>query len=226
MATFTRESAADYDQRIGRLVPGYGLMHELAPPVLAATLGDDATILVVGAGTGAELVALASQNSRWRLVAVDPSAAMLEVARDRVVRRGLADRVDFHVTDAAQLALDRPHDAAVAILVAHFLPDNGAKQGFYDGIARNLRPGAPLVAVDLGDAVGALAPAYRAWAHGNGMAEDAVDAMFARFAGNFHPVTEQRQAALLHAAGFGPARPFLQVLAYRGFVAHRLDEVG
>lgn len=49
MGKFTQHWAADYDQRIARLVPGYALVHELASCVLAAELdgeSGDVDILV------------------------------------------------------------------------------------------------------------------------------------------------------------------------------------
>ena len=41
-------------------------------------------MLVVGAGTGMELLTLAEQYPHWRLTGVDPSAEMLTLAHERL----------------------------------------------------------------------------------------------------------------------------------------------
>ena len=71
MPTFTGEEAQEYDNSITRLVPGYELLHQLTNAQLSATLTDNAHILVVGAGTGKEIAALANLNSTWQFTAQD-----------------------------------------------------------------------------------------------------------------------------------------------------------
>ena len=65
MPTFNHEEANHYDERILRLVPGYELLHQATAAQLATTLNDDACILVVGAGTGKEIIELAALKPSW-----------------------------------------------------------------------------------------------------------------------------------------------------------------
>ncbi len=220
MGKFTQQSASDYDSRIVRLVPGYGLLHELAACMLAAELApnDEADILIAGLGTGRELQDLATRGPAWRFTAVDPSQAMLDAARSRAEAGGYAGRLSFHPVPMQQFDDGPTHAAALALLVAHFVPDDGGRIAFLQGIARNLRPGAPLLLVDLADPGNVFRDAYRSWAIGQGMSEDAASAMFERFATNFHPIDEARLADLLSEAGFGPPSLFFQALGYRGYL--------
>ncbi|HII05762.1 MAG TPA: methyltransferase domain-containing protein [Methanotrichaceae archaeon] len=69
---------------------------------LGASEGE--TILDVGIGTGHETLALAGSVGEFgRVVGVDISSGMLRVARSRIGKEGLADRIDLLQTDAAHL---------------------------------------------------------------------------------------------------------------------------
>jgi SAM-dependent methyltransferase len=89
---FGGEGAREYDGRIRSMLPGYEALHDTLRPLLRAELGEGrARVLVVGAGTGAEVVGLGEDNPGWRLTGVDPVADMLAIAEGRVRERGLAD---------------------------------------------------------------------------------------------------------------------------------------
>ena len=96
MPTFTGEQATQYDSRITRLVPGYELLHQLTNAQLQATLSDNAHVLVVGAGTGKEVLALAALNPTWQFTAQDTSADMLAIAKQRFDEQGITSRVTIH----------------------------------------------------------------------------------------------------------------------------------
>jgi tRNA (cmo5U34)-methyltransferase len=65
----------------------------MAMLLLAERAGEEARILVLGAGGGLELKALAAAQPDWRFVGVDPSAQMLDLARR--VLGPLEDRVEL-----------------------------------------------------------------------------------------------------------------------------------
>ena len=124
---FSGSGAKSYDARIRRLVPGYSVLQELIAPVLAARIGRGAaSILLSGAGTGAELSELAFQSTQWCFTAVDPAADMLAIAGRRAEMLGCLEQVDFRISTLGEYTPLHRHDAALSVLVAHFLPDNGA----------------------------------------------------------------------------------------------------
>ena len=95
-----------------RWAPIYDLIFDLPfhPGRLAASraaaeaAGKDGAMLVVGVGTGLELELL---PNNVRVTGVDISAAMLEVGRERVARKGLRQVKGLHVMDAGAMEFRR-----------------------------------------------------------------------------------------------------------------------
>ncbi len=110
--------------------------------VLAATLPDDAVVGELGCGS-APLCQLVAPYVR-EAIAIDSSAAMLSAARQRLA--GL-ENVRVEASSLTELSLDdNTLDAAWLVLV---LPYLGEPTGALSEAARVLKPGAPLVIVDL-----------------------------------------------------------------------------
>lgn len=215
---FTSDAAETYDGRIQRLVPGYRSMQDIALAVLNAKLHDTATILICGAGTGAELSLFAEAKGEWRFVAVDPSEAMLEAARRRAEEQGFADRVEFICEQVESASIPSGMDAAVSLLVTHFLADDGTKGAYLQAIANCLKPGGALVLVDHAAPEPLAMTAYQQWALGAGNDPAAVDEIFRRVAKNWHTVTLDRMAELFSESGFGSPSQVFQAFGFRGVV--------
>lgn len=144
---FDREKAASYDERTGRLAPITECLHFLVRLVLAE-LPATARILCVGCGTGAEIMALAAARPRWTFVGVDPSGAMLEVCRERLAGAGVLDRCDLVHGQVRDVPASARFDAALSLLVAHFLglPERRAMLG---DIVDRLERGGCLVTAEI-----------------------------------------------------------------------------
>ena len=90
---FAGDMAANYDARNEPMAPLRDALHLLAGRLLLQDLAETVEILCVGAGTGKEVLHLASLAPGWRLTALDPSADMLAVCKREVEAAGIADRV-------------------------------------------------------------------------------------------------------------------------------------
>lgn len=101
----------------------------------------EAHILVLGAGGGLELAALAEARPHWQFTGVDPSRAMLDLAHQATER--FANRIVLleGTVDVTPLEL---FDGATCLLVLHFL-DWSERLETLRKIRRRLRDGAGIV---------------------------------------------------------------------------------
>lgn len=88
------QAVARYAENPPRMVPGYADLQRMAGLLLAERAPDDAQVLVLGAGGGLELKVFAEAQPEWSFVGVDPSAAMLDLAR--MTLGELAVRAQLH----------------------------------------------------------------------------------------------------------------------------------
>ncbi|WP_462172854.1 class I SAM-dependent methyltransferase [Pseudoalteromonas xiamenensis] len=215
MPTFKGDEATNYDSRIQRLIPGYELLHDLTLAQLHTLFPESARILVVGAGTGFEVVKLAMHNPKWHLVAQDVSEDMLEIAKSRCLEAGIQDRVSFLAEPLAHGK--KEYDAVVCLLVLHFLPDDGEKSHLLRAIQSHLQVGKPLFLADLMKPHTPFEREAQLFACENlGLTSIGVERMRHNLTHEFFPLDRMRLADLLDECRFDSAKPYFQAL---GFVA-------
>lgn len=112
-----------YDEHIRKLIPGYEVIHQQVDAILQSVLKPNAHILIVGCGTGYELEYLLKRHPNWKFTAVDPSLTMLQKAQEQVELLDKSSQVTFVHGETSALPLENCFDAALSILVAHFIAD-------------------------------------------------------------------------------------------------------
>ncbi|MFL6682067.1 MAG: class I SAM-dependent methyltransferase [Burkholderiaceae bacterium] len=212
---------ASYADRTRRLVPGWDDLQKMVTLLVAERAPAGARILVVGAGGGAELDALARSEAGWRFVGVDPSAPMLDLARATLGPR--ADRVEFHEGYVATAAAG-PFDAATCLLTMHFVPRDERLPTLRE-IQRRLKPGAPFVMAHMSfpqdaDERATWLARYASFAIASGVEPGAARRAAAAIGGALPLVAPADEEALLAQAGFSGTRLFYAGLAFRGWVAN------
>lgn len=218
---FDATHAAAYDRSVEPLLPIKDTLHLLLRWQLAG-LPETAQILVAGAGTAAEARYLAPIFPRWRFTLVDPSAAMLEVARRHAEAEGFADRCTFHVGLVASLAADG-FDAATSVLVSHFLADAAAREAYFVEIAKRLKPGGRLFEAAL--CADTSAPSFGElmdlWLPLAGMPDDRRPFFRAAFGKALAAHGPAEVEAMISRAGFSAPIPIVQAGLIRGWMATR-----
>src|SRR5690242_20341408 len=118
-------------------------------------LRGDETLLDMGCGRGAVLLAAARLLPHGRAIGVDIwRADQTHNAEQNTLRNaeieGVADRVDVQTADITDLPFeDNSFDVIVSSLVVHNIPDAGARAKAISEAARVLRPGGKLALVDI-----------------------------------------------------------------------------
>ena len=119
---FKSQSVVDgYDLHIRKLIPGYEVVHQQIQALLKTYVKEHAHILIVGCGTGYELGYLLQLFPHWTFTATDLSATMLEKAKQYIQPLNASHRVQFILSDVTELKNEQSYDAALSILVTHFV---------------------------------------------------------------------------------------------------------
>ncbi|BEG73814.1 class I SAM-dependent methyltransferase [Achromobacter xylosoxidans] len=216
----TPGASQDYAERVARHVPGLRDLHRMIGLLMAEQAPDDGRFLVLGAGGGLELKALAETRPGWRLDGVDPSADMLRQASATLGE--LAPRAVLHqgyIDDAPE----GPFDGATCLLTLHFLPAAERLRTVRE-VARRLKPGAPFIAAhhsfplerrdtwlarNAAFVVAAGVPAEQARSGMQAMKE------------KLPVLAPEADEALLREAGFSDVELFYAALTFKGWVCRK-----
>lgn len=220
-AFFDAKAAAGYAERPKRQVPGFESLHRMVSMLLAETVPETGRVLVLGAGGGLELKALAEANAGWHFDGVDPSADMLALARE--VIGPLGKRIALHqgYIDAAP---EGPFDGAVSLLTFHFIAREDRLETLRQ-LRRRLRPGAPLLLAHI--SFSQEEPGRAQWIARHAGYADGVTASGARLDAalemmgtNLTILAPEEEEAMLQEAGFNGVSLFYAGLSFRGWVAY------
>jgi tRNA (cmo5U34)-methyltransferase len=215
------EAVARYADVPRRYVPGLADLHRMTGILLAEQTPPDARVLVLGAGGGLELKALAEAYPRWSFVGVDPSEQMLRLALQTL--GPLAGRVEL-VQGYIEDAPPGPFDAATCLLTLHFL-DAAARLRTAGDIHRRLKPGAPFVAAHSSfpqaeEERGHWLSRYAAFAVSSGADPDQAERARAAVGASPTMLAPAHDETILRAAGFADVSLFFAAFTWRGWIAH------
>jgi tRNA (cmo5U34)-methyltransferase len=216
------DAVARYADNTVRLVPGLRDLQRMAGLLLAEHCGDDARVLVLGAGGGVELKCFADMQPGWTFDGVDPSAEMLKLAAATL--GPLTGRARLH-EGYIQDAPDGPFDGAASLLTFHFIPreDRIATLG---EIHRRLKPGAPLVVAHHSFPQGTAdkplwLSRYAAFAVASGVPAGHAGKAGEAIGERLPILSPADEEATMAAAGFVDVQLFYAAFSFRGWVARR-----
>lgn len=215
------QTVARYAEGPVRQVPGFLALQQMTGILLAERTPDAAQVLVLGAGGGLELQALAATHPRWRFCGVDPSAEMLALAEQTL--GPLTARVELH-EGYIDSAPSGPFDAATCLLTLHFVPPDERRRTLA-AVHERLKPGAPFVVAHHsfpqgdGDTARWLAR-YAAFAVASGIPVAQAERAAVAITERLPILSPEQDEALLREAGFVDVALFYVGFTFRGWVAY------
>jgi tRNA (cmo5U34)-methyltransferase len=213
------DAVASYTEETARKVPGLADLHRMMVLLLAERASAKGHILVVGAGGGLELKAMAQARPGWRFTGVDPSPAMLDLARRTTLP--YADRLDL-VTGTVDQAPVGAFDGATCLLTLHFL-ERSERLHTLKEIRRRLKPGGAMVTAhhtSLGSEPERWLARSAAFAGRSDTAEGQVENSARVMASRLPLLSVAAEEELLREAGFVEPALFYAAFSFRGWVAY------
>ncbi|QSI30236.1 methyltransferase domain-containing protein [Variovorax sp. RKNM96] len=211
---------SNYAEKTARIVPGLHDLQTMAALLVAERAPESAHVLVIGAGGGMELKALAEAHPQWQFVGVDPSQPMLDLAAAAL--GPLAARAQLHLgyTDTAPIG---PFDAATCLLTMHFVAIDERRSTLKE-IHRRLKPGAPFVMAHLSfpqapEERSLWLSRYAAFAIASGVEPENARKAASTIGSTLPLLGPEQEDELLREAGFTNVRLFYAGMAFRGWVS-------
>lgn len=223
---FDEKQALNYDDRIRRLIPAYAALHQMVNALLQSLLPADAQILVVGAGTGMDVITCGLANPNWSFTAIEPSEEMFELCRRNISQAGLSERVRLHCGYVENLPSGQNFHAATSILVSHFIQTEEDKVKYFSNISSLLKTDAPLVLADLygereSEAFAVLFNGWKQFFSNSVSGVSEVDKASAYIQQDISFISEGRLQEILQKSGFGDIRVFFKTFLVGGWICRK-----
>lgn len=216
--SFFSQADSSYLEGPPKQVPGYASLLRMVEMLLGERVPPRGRVLVLGAGGGLELRALAEAQPGLLFDGVDPSDAMLALAAETV--GPYRDRVALH-NGYIDTAPEGPFDGATSLLTFHFIPRD-QRLDTLKHMRSRLRAGAPLVIAHI--SFPQTEPDRSMWiarhvAFG-GTPPEHMESAIQAIGTRLSILAPQEEEAMLRDAGFSGVSLFYAGLSFRGWVAY------
>jgi len=223
---FDKDRALKYDSQFKKMDAFKDALH-LCMQLKFADLPENANILCVGAGTGAEILAMAKIFPNWQFTAVEPSGPMLTVCRKKAEAAGITARCTFHEGYIDSLPESGAFDAATSILVSQFIMDDMERIAFFKAINNHLKPAGLLISADISADLESknFASLKNVWLQMMlycGMPEESVHNMIKPFGETVSVQSLEKTANLIAKGGFTNPILFCQTLLIHAWYAEKV----
>ena len=204
----TSQSAALYDANVEKTIPRYSQFHLETLDLVGAVMPEPSLWLDTGCGTGNLAAKAAERFAGVKFILSDPSAAMLDIAREKL--QGVA--AQYIQSGSETLSLATPVDVVTAIMSHHYLTAEQRWQATENCFAA-LKPGGVYVTFETiqpcSDAATAIG--LRRWRQhqlAGGKSAEEVEKHISRYGVELLPITIEEHLRLLRQVGF----PVVEIL--------------
>jgi len=227
-AIFDKQASSYEEQQKKLAVIHEGLYFQLQ--WIFAELPQNARLLCVGVGAGAELAYLAKRFPLWQFTAVEPSGAMLEICRQKAEQEGFISRCAFHEGYVESLPDIEQHNAATCFMVSQFILDKQARAEFFRAIAARLKANGILVSADLASQPGsteynALLKTWVSMLHAGNVPAGAIEKTHAAWAKDVAILPADDIKSIIKHGGFESPVAFYQAGFVQGWFSIRAADL-
>lgn len=213
---FDGDYGSSYDQLAHQIAPAREIPYQLGSLLLGNVLPEQAHLLIVGTGTGLELITFGQQHPGWTFTGIEPAEQMAALTQQKLHQFDLQARVKLHRSYINDLDSTPEFDAASMMYVLHFISSDALKVALLREVALRIKPGGYLI---LGlhqeippDYHDLFISGWKGYMAQQGMPATEIARFLQRCQEGLYPTTEEQTIALVEQAGF--ERPIEYFQAY------------
>lgn len=220
MKKFDQNEAEVYDQSIANKVPGYEETLKILALKASAEVPQNGRVLVLGAGTGAEIFILGNLRSDISFVAVDYSKEMLDQIVIKNTQRVEPLKIEIHCSSINEFTSSDLFDGIFCILTLHFL-DVESKAGVFQLAYRLLKDHGSMWTYDLMEFLAEEKireeREFLEWCYRRNLSPIHIEKLIEGLRSKFLPVTEGATHSFSIKAGFQSMNSVSSFPRFRGY---------
>lgn len=144
---FDKMPADSYDENNKKHAPTSDNLHYLNSLILK-DLPNDAKILCVGVGTGADILALAEKFPQWTFTGIEPASTMIDRCQKLLKEKNLLHRCELFHGYLSDYKSSEQYDAILCLFVFHFVNVEDRKVMISD-MHKRLKPNGYLINAEI-----------------------------------------------------------------------------
>ena len=117
--------------------------------IILKKLPEDAQILCVGVGTGADLLELAKENPKWNFVGIEPAKSMIDECEKKLNKYKLSNQCELFNGYLSDYNSTKKFDAVLCLFVMHFIKDITQRAQMYKEMSNLLKKDAYLIITEI-----------------------------------------------------------------------------
>lgn len=224
---FDKNQAAKYEGYAEKAVFGYNQLYQMTLGLLMDERSINAKVLVVGSGTGKEIITFGNYMPFIEMTGIDPSEEMIKISRKKIEEKGLVNKINLYKGTVEDLPPDERFNIATVIFVLRFVEGEGEKMELLKRINERLKPGGRIVIIDQfeqsqSQQFNLLRNGWNNFLLMNGVSVNAAGMIIEKALAKRSLITENKFKKLLAETGYHNIVRFYSAFLHTGFIAEKI----
>lgn len=224
---FDKNQAGKYEDYAEKAVFGYNQLYQMTLALLMDERSINAKVLVVGSGTGKEIITFGNYMPFIEMTGIEPSEEMLKISRKKIEEKGLVNKINLYKGTVEDLPSDERYNIATVIFVLRFVEGEGEKMELLKRINERLRPGGRIVIIDQfeqsqSQQFNLLRNGWNNFLLMNGVSVNAAGMIIEKALAKRSLITENKFKKLLAETGYNNIVRFYSAFLHTGFTAEKI----
>lgn len=224
---FNKKEASKYEEYAERAVFGYNQLYQMTLALLMDEKSINSKVLVVGSGSGKEMITFGNYMPFIEMTGVDPSEEMIKISRKKIEEKGLDNKISLYKGTIEDLPPNIKYNIATVIFVLRFVDGEDEKLFLLRRINELLKSGGRILIIDqfeqpLSQQFNLLRFGWKNFLLMNGISVQTAEMIIEKALEKRSLITENKLKRLLAESGYHNIVRFYSAFLHAGFIAEKI----